>query len=57
MDDFRDTDLLREDKVEHTVVADPEPVQRGILMAPERADICAGPRTDRIVFEDLEFGL
>ena len=54
MDDFRDTDLRREDEVKHLVVADPKAVQRRIVMAPERPDVCPRPGTDRIVLDDPE---
>ena len=54
MDDFRDTNFRREDEVKHPVVADPEAVQRRIVMAPERPDVCPRPGTDRIILEDLE---
>ncbi len=54
MDDFRDTDFRREDEVKHSIVADPEPVQWMIIMAPERPDLCPRLGTDRIVLEDLD---
>ena len=54
MDDFRDMDFRREDEVKHPVVADPEAVQRRIVMAPQKPDVCPRPGTDRIVLEDLE---
>jgi hypothetical protein len=54
VDDLRDTDLFREDKVQDTVVADPEPVQRRVVVAPKLANVSPRSRTNRVVFEGLE---
>ena len=49
VDDLRHTDLLREDEVQDAVVADSEPVQRRIVMAPELANVRAGSGTNWVL--------